>query len=96
MKQLLRTAAAPATAVMFTLAIAAMSSTAASAAEWDYCTRDTAYVLQCQFSSMEQYKAMGYPGDCVRNPFLASLASHSNAYAAYAYQPKHSKKRKAI
>jgi hypothetical protein len=93
MKQLLTTVAAPATAVMFTLAIAAMSSTAASAAEWEYCTRDTAYVLQCQFSSMEQCKAMGYPGDCVRDPFLANLASHSNAYA---YQPKHSKKRKAI
>jgi uncharacterized protein DUF3551 len=93
MKQLLTTVAAPATAVMFTLAIAAMSSTAASATEWEYCDRDTAYMLQCQFANMEQCKATGFPGDCERDPFLANLASHRNAYA---YQPKHSKKRKAI
>jgi len=87
MKQFLKMAAAPASA-MLALAFVAMT-TPASAGE--YCRTDvTSRMQSCGFDTLEQCQAMssGRGGSCERDPFLAATSS------AYAYQPKpsHSKR----
>jgi hypothetical protein len=86
MKQLLKMAAAPATA-LFALTWVAMA-TPAAASQNEYCRIDygSAGMRLCSFSTLEQCQAMvsGRVGTCVRDPFLPD--SNSNALA---YQPKH-------
>lgn len=82
MKQLLKIAAAPATA-LFVLAFAAMATPAAAA---EYCRQDiTSGMRSCSFTTLEQCQAMssGRGGDCYRDPFLTNTSN------ALAYQPKH-------
>jgi uncharacterized protein DUF3551 len=89
MKQFLKGVAAPATAALFALAFAGLTSSAAAAGE--YCRLDvTSRMSSCSFSTMEQCQAMssGRGGDCIRDPFLA------NASDALAYAPKHLKAKK--
>ncbi|MGZ3294603.1 MAG: DUF3551 domain-containing protein [Xanthobacteraceae bacterium] len=85
MKQLLKIAAAPATAV-FALAWVAMA-TPAAAAQNEYCRVDygSGGVRLCSFATMEQCQAMvaGRVGTCIRDPFLPDSSN------AFAYQPKH-------
>jgi hypothetical protein len=91
MKKILTGGAAPATAALFALAFAGLTSTAASAGE--YCRYDvTSHVLGCSFDTMEQCQAMssGRGGDCLRDPFKASPSN------AYAYQPGHAKTKKGV
>ncbi len=86
MKQLLKIAAAPATA-LFALTWIAMA-TPAAAAQNEYCRVDygSGGVRLCSFATLEQCQAMvaGRVGTCIRDPFLPD--SNSNALA---YQPKH-------
>lgn len=86
MKQLLKLAAAPASA-LFALAWIAMA-TPAAAAQNEYCRVDygSGGVRLCSFATMEQCQTMvaGRVGTCIRDPFLPD--SNSNALA---YQPKH-------
>ena len=86
MKQLLKIAAAPATA-LFALTWMAMA-TPAAAAQNEYCRIDYGSVGMrlCSFATLEQCQAMvaGRVGTCIRDPFLPD--SNSNALA---YQPKH-------
>jgi hypothetical protein len=85
MKQLLKIAAAPATA-LFALTWIAMA-TPAAAAQNEYCRVDygSGGVRLCSFATMEQCQAMvaGRVGTCIRDPFLPDNSS------AFAYQPKH-------
>ena len=81
MKQFLKMAAAPASA-MLALAFVAMT-TPASAGE--YCRTDvTSHMQSCGFDTLEQCQNMssGRGGSCDRDPFLATTSS------AYAYQAK--------
>jgi hypothetical protein len=86
MKQFIKLAAAPATA-LFAMAFVAMA-TPASAGE--FCRQDTSGMLACGFSSMEQCQASssGRGGGCSRDPFLPNPSN------ALAYQPKQSGKAK--
>jgi len=96
MKELLRTTAAPAAALVAAIVFGAMlAPTEASAGE--YCRQDvTGHMTSCGFDTMEQCQAMrsGLGGDCFRDPWLdnnrsAGNASNvRNASSAYAYQPR--------
>ena len=83
MKEFLKIAAAPATA-LFALALV---TTATPAAAGEYCRNDYsgAGVRTCSFATMEQCQAAvsGRNGFCERDPFMPDNSS------AYAYQPKH-------
>ena len=86
MKQLLKIAAAPATA-LFALTWVAMA-TPAAAAQNEYCRVDygSVGVRLCSFATMEQCQAMvaGRVGTCIRDPFLPDANRN-----AFAYQSKH-------
>ncbi|MGZ5828697.1 MAG: DUF3551 domain-containing protein [Xanthobacteraceae bacterium] len=87
MKQFLKMAAAPASA-MLALAFVAMTTPASAGA---YCRTDvTSHMQSCGFDTLEQCQNMssGRGGSCERDPFLATTGS------AYAYQakPSHSKR----
>jgi uncharacterized protein DUF3551 len=82
MKQLLKIAATPATA-LFALAYLAMATPAAAGPN-EYCRQDvTSGMRSCSFETLEQCQAMssGRGGTCYRDPFLTDTG-------AYAYQPK--------
>ena len=89
MKQFLKMAAAPASA-MLALAFVAMT-TPASAGE--YCRTDvSSHMLSCSFDTLEQCQMMsaGRGGSCDRDPFLPATTT-SNAYA-YQAKPSHLKR----
>ena len=82
MKQLLKIAAAPGTALFAFSFVAFATPTSASA--HDYCRKDvTSSIISCSFDTLEQCQAMssGRGGDCFRDPFLPSRD-------ALAYGPK--------
>jgi Protein of unknown function (DUF3551) len=87
MKQFLKIAAAPATALVAWAVIAVAAPTSAQA--YEYCRRDiTSYMVSCSFDTMEQCQAMasGRGGDCFRDPFLP--ASDTLAYAPRSHHVK--------
>ena len=89
MKQLLRTSAAPVTA-LFVLAFVGMATPAAAG---EYCRQDAVSGMRgCAYETMEQCQAMssGRGGTCFRDPFLPATSS------AYAYQPKHLRSKKPV
>jgi hypothetical protein len=94
MKQFLKLAAAPATALCV-MAFMTMATPAAQAGE--YCSTNSSGMRGCGFSSLEQCKASmaGINGTCDRDPFLPAAGnSASNGHStnnALAYQPKHAK-----
>jgi len=85
MKEFLKIAAAPATA-LFALALVT-TATPAAARPGEFCRNDysSSGVRSCSFSTMEQCQAAvsGRNGFCERDPFMPDNSS------AYAYQPKH-------
>jgi Protein of unknown function (DUF3551) len=88
MKQLLKIAAAPATALLAWAVVAVGAPASAQASE--YCRRDvTSYMVSCSFDTMEQCKAMssGRGGDCFRDPYLP--AGDALAYAPKGHHARH-------
>lgn len=82
MKQLLRLAAAPATALFALTFVTFAAPTSAQAGE--YCRKDvTSAVVSCSFDTLAQCQDMssGRGGDCFRDPFLPQRN-------AFAYAPK--------
>jgi hypothetical protein len=85
MKDFLKTASAPAAALVAAIAFGAMSMPAANAGE--FCRTDvTGHMTGCGFDSMEQCQASssGLGGDCFRDPNL------KDSKGAFADQPKSS------
>jgi hypothetical protein len=68
-----------------TIACAAVFATAtpAAAKNYEFCRRDSSYMLACGFETLAQCQDMasGRGGDCIRSPSLGSAAD------AYAYAP---------
>jgi hypothetical protein len=97
MKQFLKLAAAPATA-MFAMAFMTMATPASAG---DYCVTNTSGMRGCGYATMEQCQAAvaGAFGNCYRDPFLPAAgnsASNGNpTNNALAYQPKHAGARNA-
>jgi hypothetical protein len=90
MRERLKTAAAPAAAIVAAIAFVAMTAPEASAGE--FCKRDvTGHMTSCGFDSMQQCQAMaaGIGGDCFRDPFLNESSN------ALAYHPTPSRSRSA-
>jgi Protein of unknown function (DUF3551) len=85
MREFLKIAAAPATA-LFALALVT-TATPAAARPGEFCRNDysSSGVRSCSFETMEQCQAAvsGRNGYCERDPFMPENTS------AYAYQPKH-------
>jgi uncharacterized protein DUF3551 len=82
MKQILKLAGAPATALLALTFVAFAAPTSAQAGE--YCRKDvTSAVVSCSFDTLAQCQAMssGRGGDCYRDPFLPERN-------AFAYAPK--------
>ena len=59
------------------------TATPATAKDYEYCRRDSSYMLACGFETLAgcQDMASGRGGDCIRNPSLGGVAN------AYAYAP---------
>jgi hypothetical protein len=55
----------------------------AAAKDYEYCRRDSSYMLSCGYETLAgcQDMASGRGGDCIRNPSFGDAAS------AYAYVP---------
>jgi hypothetical protein len=86
MKEFLKTATAPAAALLAALAFGAMTAPDASAAE--FCRQDVSgHMTGCGFTSMEQCQAAsaGIGGDCFRDP---NLNDSKNAYAYHPESPR--------
>jgi hypothetical protein len=85
MREFLKIAAAPATA-LFALALVT-TATPAAAKPGEFCRSDysSSGVRSCSFATMEQCQAAvsGRNGYCERDPFMPE-----NNSSAYAYQPK--------
>jgi hypothetical protein len=64
---------------------------AGPAAAYEYCRRDSSYMLSCGFDTLAQCQVMssGRGGDCLRNP---SLGDAANAYAYAPIARKHRQK----
>ena len=95
MKVFLKSAAAPAAALIAAIAFGAINTPEAKAGE--FCRRDvTGFMTGCGYANMEQCQAAsaGVGGDCFRDPFLKdtkNAQSKSNqSSSACAYQPKSS------
>jgi len=97
MKVLLKSAAAPAAALIAAIAFGAINAPEAKAGE--FCRRDvTGFMTGCGFANMEQCQAasVGLGGDCFRDPFLKEHNAQSKnnqskgnqSKSAFAYQPK--------
>jgi hypothetical protein len=91
MKQVLKFAAAPATA-MFAMAFMTIATPASAG---DYCVTNTSGMRGCGYATMEQCQAAvaGAFGNCYRDPFLpaagTSASKGTSTNNALAYQPKH-------
>ena len=87
MQQLLKIAAAPATALV-AMAFVAMATPASAG---DYCATNSSGMRGCGYSSMEQCQAStaGVYGNCYRDPYLAVNTTSTSTRSAYAYGPKH-------
>jgi hypothetical protein len=86
LKEFLKATTAPAAALLAAVALAAMTTSDASAAE--FCRRDvTGHMTGCGFDSMAQCQAAsaGIGGDCFRDP---SLGDSNNAYAYHPESPR--------
>jgi Protein of unknown function (DUF3551) len=59
------------------------AATPAAAKNYEYCRRDSSYMLSCGFETLAQCQDMssGRGGDCLRNPSLGGAAD------AFAYAP---------
>jgi len=82
MKQILKLAGAPATALLALSFVTFAAPTSAQAGE--YCRKDvTSAVVSCSFDTLAQCQDMssGRGGDCYRDPFLPERN-------AFAYAPK--------
>jgi Protein of unknown function (DUF3551) len=87
MKQVLKLAAAPASALL-ALALLSVSAVSTPASAGEFCRTDTSGMRGCGFDSMAQCEAAssGKGGaGCYRDPFLPEAAKPTNALA---YQPK--------
>ena len=75
------------------IACAAVFGTAAPAAakDYEYCRRDSSYMLACGYETLAQCQDMasGRGGDCIRSPALGDAA---NAYASAPIAGKHRRK----
>ena len=67
------------------------TATPAAAKDYEYCRRDSSYMLGCSFETLAgcQDMASGRGGDCIRNP---SLGDAANAYAYAPIARKHRQK----
>jgi len=90
MTQLLKIAAAPATALLAWAIVAVAAPSSAQA--YEYCRRDiTSYMVSCSFETMEQCTAMasGRGGDCFRDPFLPATDALAYAPKGHHAKPHH-------
>jgi len=92
MKVFLKSAAAPAAALIAAIAFGAINAPEAKAGE--FCRRDvTGFMTGCGYANMEQCQAAsaGVGGDCFRDPFLNehnAQSKNNQSNNALAYQPK--------